>query len=213
MNRSIWAVSYGIDAARVDAYIDWFHGVHIPEKLARPGYAWAAHYRSLKGERHLAFFGAADAGVFLSPTPGQLKSRQDALTREMVGLRAGAATSIFAEVTRTPSRDKAGCARGMEPAPFLRFMHYDVQGGGAEDAAAAWVVQHRFERIGACPGAMRARLLLAVLGTGKYALFEEFASEEALRNAPAAFPEGAVHAAGSPFEGGRIWPRRHVETE
>ena len=38
MDRGIWAIAYGIPAEYRSEYLEWFHGVHIPEKLARPGY-------------------------------------------------------------------------------------------------------------------------------------------------------------------------------
>ena len=44
MDRAVWAVIYDLPEEGRDEYMAWYHGVHIPEKLARPGYAWAAHY-------------------------------------------------------------------------------------------------------------------------------------------------------------------------
>lgn len=202
MDRSIWAISCDVDAAGRDAYLAWFHGTHIPEKLARPGYAWAAHYRSLEGARHLALFGAADAGAFLSPTPGQLKTRQDALTREMMGLRIDGSTGVFTEAARVDGPH----ARGPGTGPFVRYANFSLADAAAEDAAAAWAVQQRFAALAASAGAIGARLMVAALGAHRFALFEEFASEAALRDAPAALPAGAVHAPGSPFEGRRLWP-------
>jgi len=206
MDRSFWALSYVIDAPRRAEYLDWYHAVHIPEKLARPGYAWAAHYRALDGDRHLALFGALDAGAFLAPTPGQLKQRQDAQTREMMGLRSGAASAVFTEALRIAGREAGTRAPGICTAPYIRYAHFELPGAAAEDAAGAWVAQQRFAQLLATPGLLGARLMLAMLGTGKYALLEEYAGEDALRNEPAAFPGGAVHQPGSPFEGVRVCP-------
>ena len=46
MDRGIWAIWYELPEERKarEEYVGWFHEVHIPEKLARPGYLWAAHY-------------------------------------------------------------------------------------------------------------------------------------------------------------------------
>ena len=63
MDRGIWAIWYDIAPADRAAYEDWFHNVHIPEKLARPGYLWAAHYALGHGGRgtgYLALFGAGE---------------------------------------------------------------------------------------------------------------------------------------------------------
>ena len=50
MDRGLWAIWYEIADANRAEYLAWFHGVHIPEKLARPGYAWAAHYALAGGD-------------------------------------------------------------------------------------------------------------------------------------------------------------------
>ena len=60
MDRGIWAIWYDISDEHRSAYLDWFHQAHIPEKLSRPGYLWAAHYelmRIAKNTGYLALFG------------------------------------------------------------------------------------------------------------------------------------------------------------
>lgn len=206
MDRSIWALSSVIDPAREAAYLDWYRDVHIPEKLARPGYAWAAYYRALKGERHIAAFGALDVGAFLAPTPGQLKQRQDALTRDMMSARSGTSSGVFTEALRVAGPKAGTRSPGICTAPFIRYAHFDLPDAAAEDAAAAWVAQQRFPQLAASPGLLGARFMLSALGAGKYMLLEEYASEDALKNEPAAFPAGALHQPGSPFEGRRTNP-------
>jgi len=44
MSTAIWLLDYSVAGDSLDSYLDWFHGVHVPEKLARPGYTWAALY-------------------------------------------------------------------------------------------------------------------------------------------------------------------------
>lgn len=44
VDRGIWALWYDVSEADRSEYLEWFHRVHIPEKLSRPGYLWAAHY-------------------------------------------------------------------------------------------------------------------------------------------------------------------------
>jgi hypothetical protein len=206
MDRAIWAISYGIDPGRFEEYLEWFHGTHIPEKLARPGHAWAAHYRSFDNERHLALFGARDAGAFLSPTPGQIKPTQSALTREMMSLRMGASAAILNEVVRVDGPAGGSRGHGHTTGPFVRFAQYDLAGVVEQDAAGAWLVQDRFARVAAAPGAIAMRLMQPLIGTGWHAVLEEFASADAMRDMPAEFATGAIHTPGSPFEGRRIWP-------
>jgi hypothetical protein len=206
MDRAIWAISYGIDPARFEEYLAWFHGTHIPEKLARPGHVWAAHYRSFDNARHLALFGGRDAGAFLSPTPGQIKPTQGALTREMMGLRVGASAAILNEVVRIDGPAVDSRAAGTVPGSFVRFAHYDLPGVPEQDAAGAWLAQQRFTRIAASAGAIAMRLMQPLIGAGRHAVLEEYASAEAMRGLPAEFAPGAMHGPGSPFEGRRIWP-------
>jgi len=42
----IWLIKYGLQQEAQEEYLDWFHDIHIAEKLARPGYTWASHYRN-----------------------------------------------------------------------------------------------------------------------------------------------------------------------
>ena len=50
MSTAVWLLSYGLTAQSRDDYLGWFHDVHVPEKLARPGYTWAAHYQIIGGD-------------------------------------------------------------------------------------------------------------------------------------------------------------------
>ena len=49
MTAGIWLLFYDIAVADRDHYVDWFHRRHISEKLARPGYCWAAHFEAPAG--------------------------------------------------------------------------------------------------------------------------------------------------------------------
>jgi hypothetical protein len=80
-DRGIWAIWYAVEDRHRSAYERWFHEIHIPEKLSRPGYLWAAHYAIEHDGSCLAFFGGVSAHTFLNPSPGQLASRQSAETR------------------------------------------------------------------------------------------------------------------------------------
>jgi len=46
MDQAIWATWYDLPEAGRDDYLDWLHGEYLPQMQARPGIAWAAHYRS-----------------------------------------------------------------------------------------------------------------------------------------------------------------------
>ena len=93
MSPAIWTLLYRVAECGRSEYLDWFHGTHIPEKLARPGYEWAAHYEyPVEDGVHgfVAFFGGSSTRVFHDPSPAQLKLQQDALTRQMLWRMLGA---------------------------------------------------------------------------------------------------------------------------
>jgi hypothetical protein len=98
----VWLLNYDIAAADRDHYLSWFHDEHIPEKLARPGYRWAAHYEALASNdapglyRYIGMFGGDSTKVFLDPSPAQLKLTQTENTRAMMGLRQNSSAAILA---------------------------------------------------------------------------------------------------------------------
>ena len=101
MAASVWLLNYDIAAADRDHYLSWFHDTHIPEKLARPGYRWAAHYEAPASNdaaglyRYIGMFGGDSTKVFLDPSPAQLKLTQTENTRAMMRLRQNASAAIL----------------------------------------------------------------------------------------------------------------------
>ena len=102
MAASVWLLRYDIAAADRDHYLSWLHNEHISEKLARPGYRWAAHYEAPASAdapglyRYIGMFGGGSTKVFLDPSPAQLKLTQTENTRAMMGLRQNPSAAILA---------------------------------------------------------------------------------------------------------------------
>jgi len=200
MDRGIWALWYEIADGDKSEYLAWFHGVHIPEKLSRPGYLWAAHYelghggsrfkKVVDGLQHvrdaglgrgggyLALFGGLTAHVFLNPSPAQLAQRQSPETRRMIGMRRETYSCIFAEETRVDGPDVAQRSPGMTPGPFVQMGNFNVASHELEDDVGAWYAQHRLPFMSAMPGCIGARKLLAAVGWGKHSILYEFTSLE-----------------------------------
>ena len=117
MDHGIWAIWYDIVADNRAEYLDWFHHVHIPEKLSRPGYRWAAHYQLGHGGRgagYVALFGGDSTHTFLNPSPGQLATRlrQRNRLRSSRGLhRLRAGLHLIDEVTQLLGELAVTCAR------------------------------------------------------------------------------------------------------
>ncbi len=244
MDHGIWAIWYELpeeQGARAE-YLDWFHKVHIPEKLARPGYLWAAHYELGhggvrfqtvvdrlvhtteeglgRGRGFLALFGGLTAHTFMDPSPGQLKDRQDAQTRKMIGLRRETYACIFAEEARVDGPDVKRRAPGITTGPYVQMGNFNVSSYQIEDEVGAWYAQYRLPFMAAMPGCIGARKLLSTAGWGKHSVLYEYTSlaareekfvphEEKVHEAGSwtsrILPQ-LVHAPCSPAVGRRIWP-------
>ena len=226
MDQGIWAIWYELPDADTREYLAWFHEVHIPDKLARPGYLWAAHYALGRGtggeanERYLALFGGETAHTFLSPSPRQLLQRQSAETKRMMGMRRQPAACILAEEVRVEGPDAAKRSPRMTTGPVIQMGNYNAASPAVEDDLGAWYAQQRLPLLAALPGCIGARKMLASVGEYKHAILHEFVSlelrerhfgpHEADARDPATWM-GRVrphltHSPRSPAVGTRIWP-------
>lgn len=210
MDRGIWAIAYEISAEHRGAYLEWFHGVHIPEKLARPGYRWAAHYQlTVSGAAdtgYLALFGGDSAYTFLNPSPRQLLTRQSAETKHFMAMRRASNAWIFTESLRIDGGSPAASA---DAAPAMQLHVFNVQDAVAEDEAGAWLAQEMWPQLTRSPACVRARALVATVGAHKHAWLWEFTSLAARESIPPAATElktARSHAPRSPMTGARIWP-------
>lgn len=220
MSHAIWALIHAIADTDRERYLDWFHGVHVPEKLTRRGYTWAAHYEhaiagSADTRGHLAFFGGESTRVFYDPSPAQLKTGQDALTREMMGCRIDGRGVIYTE--EWCQDGTAGrCVPGSPlDAPVISLACIDAQSN--DEALEAWCAQHHFAAIASAPGCTGVRKWLASSTSPRHAVLQSFTSEEscAAANECASRTPKALHVAAlvrEPFGpvriARRIWPKR-----
>lgn len=177
MDRGIWAIAYGLLEEQKAEYLAWFHDVHMPEKVARPGYLWAAHYALERGG-YLALFGATAARVFLDPSPGQLALRQGAETKRLIGLRRQPHACILVEEHRVEGPDAARRGPGMAPGPVIQLGSYNAASAAVEDDLGAWYAQERLPALARLPGCVGARKMLATVGACKHAILHEFTSLE-----------------------------------
>jgi hypothetical protein len=224
VDRGIWAIWYDIPHEHTAAYLDWFHRVHIPEKLSRPGYLWASHYELVEragapqsGKAYLAFFGGENTHAFMNPSPRQLLTRQSAETKHFMGMRGDPGACILNEEIRI-----AGPAANNEltTAPAIQFGNYNASTPAVEDDLGAWYAQERLPLLAKLAGVVRARKMLATVGEYKHAILHEFESlaarerhfgpYEAQAHDPATWMgrvrQELKHAPRSPAVGRRIWP-------
>ena len=229
MDRGIWAIWYELAGEHEAEYLDWFHRVHVAEKLSRPGYVWAAHYElgidrkdqgGGAGKGYLALFGGVTAHTFFNPSPGQLLLRQSAETKRMMGMRVQSSACILAEETRVDGPAVAQRGTGMTTGPVIQMGNYNAASPAAEDDLGAWYAQERLPLLAALPGCIGARKMLATAGAYKHAILHEFVSLELRERHFAPFEAQAhdpatwmgrvrphlTHAPRSPAVGQRIWP-------
>lgn len=223
MDHGLWAIWYDIAPEQRADYLDWFHRIHIPEKLSRPGYRWAAHYELGHGGRgrgYLALFGGDSTHTFLNPSPGQLATRQSAETRRFIGMRINPAAAILAEEVRIDGPDAATRGPGLTTAAVVQIGHFDAPSPQVEDDLGGWYAQERFPLLKTLPGHVGTRKLLASVGTYRHAILYEFSSLElrerhyapleAQRDDPQTWMGRVVpqlrHAPYSPAVGLRLWP-------
>jgi hypothetical protein len=225
MSNSIWLILYDVAAENEQQYLDWFHDVHIPEKLARPGYEWAAHYElitldgrpalldgtaaSAKARGFMAFFGGEDARTFLNPSPAQIKPTQPPLTREMMGLRVGSKSLIASEEWRVVSEAVAEIDRA-----YIDVSICDV--GQNDEDYGAWCIQALLPQLSSFAEFESLAKLLSTTNAGKHLTVASFRSPAAIEAARAG-PRGdawwkrvreyRTPAAGTPMLGRRIWPQ------
>ena len=184
MTGAIWALAYDISNDDRQSYLDWFHRIHIPEKLARPGYRWAAHFEGCattpNTHSYIALFGGVSTRIFLDPSPAQLKTKQDDLTRRMMARRRNPFATILAYEWRdgsTPStsNDDAVAAEAIN-SDWLEFLVIDAAGQG--EAIGAWAAQTFLPKLqndnpDAAKSAAITHKLISVTGAPAHILFYE----------------------------------------
>lgn len=184
MTGAIWALAYDISNDDRDSYLDWFHQIHIPEKLARPGYHWAAHFEGSatapNTQSYIALFGGNSTRIFLDPSPAQLKRKQDDLTREMMARRRNPFATILAHEWRDCSTPNTGNDEAMERNAILSdrldFLVIDAAGQG--EAIGAWAVQNLLPKLQkdnpkAAQTAATTHKLISVTGAPAHVLLYE----------------------------------------
>jgi hypothetical protein len=184
MTGAIWALAYDISNDDSQSYLDWFHRIHIPEKLARPGYRWATHFEGSATtpnmQSYIALFGGISTRIFLDPSPAQLKTKQDDLTREMMARRRNPFATILAYEWRdgskpSTSNDDAVAAEAIN-SDWLDFLMIDAAGQG--EAIGAWAVQNLLpklqkNKLDATKNGVITRKFISVTGAPAHILFHE----------------------------------------
>jgi len=225
MAAAIWMIIYDLDRAHSDRYLQWFNEVHIPEKLARPGYTWAAHYEVIAGDdsadsSYIALFGGSDSRVFYNPSPAQIKPSQPPETRQMMSYRSNSTMLILSEEWVF-----AGDSGLLETSPCINAENISLSlfnTNENDENLGAWLVQDYLVNSGA---AGVTRKLLASTGSVRHVVVHEIEPPESpLPDAPlntmtrttmadasssdwsAQVSDYLDYPAGPPLVARRVWP-------
>jgi hypothetical protein len=242
MDLGIWATWYDLEPGDREKFIAWLHGEHLPYLKTKPGFAWVAHYENTgggaqmrevagmmnrapeeigKGSQFVMLVGAPSAHTFLNPLVLKLEQDAPQSVRDMLALRKGVRTAIFAEETRVNGPAIRERPQGTTPGPAIQMGSFQVRSIEEEFDLGCWYAQYRLPHMAQMPGSIASRKLMCVAGWAKHAVMYEFTSLEArLANFEEPHESHAldpkewtgriarytIHTPGSPTVGRRIWP-------
>ena len=182
MAAAIWMIIYDLDRTHSARYLQWFNEVHIPQKLARPGYTWAAHYQVIADDdaadsRYIALFGGTDSRVFYNPSPAQIKPNQPPETRQMMSYRSNSNMSILSEEWVFD-----GDSGSLETSPCINAETISLalfNADGNDENLGAWLLQDYLVNSAA---AGVTRKLLASTGSARHVVVHEMEPADAPPN-------------------------------
>ena len=154
MSSAIWLITYQLQQDRVDEYLSWFHGVHMMEKLARPGYTWAAHYHASSAKEtetnslYVALFGSETSAVFYNPSPAQLAPVQSPETQDMMGCRVNTRSLILCSEWTINGNGAIESVAAPIEAESIGLTLCDA--GGNDMDFSAWLLQEHVPTLSGC---------------------------------------------------------------
>lgn len=215
MADAVWMIIYDLERTQADEYLRWFDEVHIPEKLVRPGYTWAAHYQvSVTNDdfdsTFVALFGGTDSRVFYNPSPAQIKPNQPPETRRMMGYRSNSKMLILAEEWTLDSATRTSATSSGIVAEHINLALFNASDN--DESLGAWLVQDYLEnstRSGV------TRKYLTSTGSVRHVLLQEPETDEDPSHlfTSSASNDWSTHVsgylsfpAGTPLSARRVWP-------
>ena len=179
MSSAIWLISYRLKREHEDQYLEWFHEVHMPKKLARPGYTWASHYRAdSTGTADdtalcVALFGGETSAVFYNPSPAQIAPKQPPDTRAMMACRVESRTMILSSEWAATESGEIGTDYSPVDAESISLTLCDTSGNDMD--FSAWLIQEHMPSL----SDRGIRKFLTSSGDARHAIIHTLAAEPA----------------------------------
>jgi hypothetical protein len=200
VDRALWISWYDLADGGRDAYVKWAHGAYMPALVKRPGFLWAAHFKTEtsvpmsgvprgaagrlrhtddpavpRGNAYIMIFGAENAHAFAHPTPRKLHAGLSKEDRAMLALRAGERVNIFTDENGVggPEAGRRDPKQGLSPCIQLGSFG---PGSADEDEILDWYANWRLPSMNRLPGCVGIRKLVSVSGWAKHGVLYEFVS-------------------------------------
>ena len=201
MDQAVWAIWYDLQDHTQTEYIEWLHKEYLPNLQMRPGFTWAAHYRSQgggtdmekvrntfpksrgmeglgKGTQFLMLVGAAEPWALLSPSVIHEERAITGKARQMLDMRQNTRSCIFSVFARVDGPEMNQRPIGTTPGPAIQMGSFRINELENEYDVGAWYAQHRLPAMARMPGCIGARVMLSIAGWAKYSVLYEFTSLE-----------------------------------
>jgi hypothetical protein len=202
MERALWITWYDLPESGREEYLSWLRERYMRQMLERPGFGWAAHYRSEakvpmsgvppggpsrlhstddpsvpRGNGYILIFGAETPHAYGKPTPSRLHDGLSAEDRRMLGLRGGARMNIMIDEDRADGPDAGTRTADQALSPCIQLGSFN-SGDADEEEVLAWYAQWRLPSMQKLPGCVGIRKLVSVVGWAKHGVLYEFTSLE-----------------------------------
>jgi len=202
MDNGIWATWYDLGKGDNSDYFGWLNEEYLPSLQARPGYAWAAHYKAGakegsgmgdvrkrlgrmddpsvgKGTQYLMLAGAVEPTTLAAPNVFSDDIKLSAEAKKMLRRRKGVRTCLFSVFARVDGPEIGRRPPGTTPGPVIQMGSFRTRTLEDEYDVVAWYAQHRLPAIANMPGTIAARVMLCAAGWAKFSVMYEFTSVEA----------------------------------
>ena len=198
VDRALWISWYDLPDSGRDAYISWAHRNYMPSLVKRPGFLYAAHFKSVvtpgvppgggrlvhtkdpkvpAGNDYIMIFGAEDAHAFGRPTPRKLHAGLGKDDQNMLALRKGERVNIFTDEARADGLDAKRRESKAALTPCIQLGSFQAgPDEGDEDDLLAWYAQCRNPAMTRLPGCVGVRKTVSVSGWAKHSVLYEFVS-------------------------------------
>jgi len=199
MDQAIWATWYDLPEEGRDDYLAWLHDDYLPGWQARPGIAWAAHYKSDgggadmqrvrdtfptsvglegvgKGTQFLMLVGAVEPVTLAAPSVIAEEAALTGTARKMLDLRQEVRPCLFSVFARTDGPEIDQRPAGTTPGPAIQMGSFRTVSLENEFDVGPWYAQYRLPAMARMPGCISTRVMLSLAGWAKYSVLYEFTS-------------------------------------